>query len=225
MAERDDTDELPPVTEPLPPPHRPRPFADAAPTEAVPTEAITTEAISREAIPREAATPPPVTPEAPRRGRGSRRDRTGAGDASAEATVGSPTPATSDGATVAAEAPRPRFGPARRRALLWDAGWCLVTGMLLLVLWASDRPVAEFPEWVTLGVGVAVVAWAGILGAIAAGGVGRPATALVGMINLLAGGGAVAWGWFDLDVPTLAVVLAAQVAGFGIVQLLASVRR
>lgn len=74
-------------------------------------------------------------------------------------------------------------------------------------------------------VGVAVVLWAGILTAIAAGGVGRTATALVGLVNLLVGGGALLFGWFTLDVPALAVVVAAQVVAFGVAQLVASVRR
>lgn len=172
MAERDDTDELPAVTEVIAP------------------------------------VPPESTPRAPSR------------------SVEQPGVATDpEQAPVDGNIRPARFAGARRRALLWDAGYCVVSGIVLLVLWASDRPIESLPDWSTLVTGVVVVVWAGILTAIAAGGVGRTATALVGLMNLLVGGAAFGLGWFNTDVPALAVVVAAQVVGFGVVQLLASVRR
>lgn len=118
-----------------------------------------------------------------------------------------------------------RFAGARRRALLWNAGYCMVSGIVLLVLWAADRPVESLPDWSSLVSGLAVVVWAAVLVAIAAGGVGRTATALVGLINLVVGVVGVGLGWLYPEVNTLAVVVAAQVAVVGVVQLLASVRR
>lgn len=186
MAQRDNTDELPPVpTEPL----------------AAPTGGWRRDLAARE--------PTEVITAADDDGRVDPRD---------DAATGRVPDATPD--------PKPaRFAGARRRALLWDAGYCVVSGIVLLVLWASDRPVQGLPDWSSLVTGVAVVVWAGILAAVASGGVGRTATALVGLVNLLAGGIAFALGWFNTDIPTLGLVVAAQVVAFGVVQVMASVRR
>lgn len=135
-------------------------------------------------------------------------------------------PAATTGAAPPVPSERPaRFAGARRRALLWDAGYSLVSGLVLLVMYASDRPIESLPDWSSLVTGVLVVFWSGILAAIAAGGVGRSATLLVGLVNLLVGSAAFAFGWFATDVPSLAVVVAAQVIAIGLVQVLASVRR
>ena len=117
-----------------------------------------------------------------------------------------------------------RFASSRRRALLWDAGWCLVTGVVLLVLAAADRPVDYGPPWATMVAGGAGVAWAAVLAGAAAGGVSRAVTTLVGLVNLAVGVGGFVLGWATPAVPTLLVVLAAQVAGFGLLQLVASLR-
>lgn len=187
MAERDDTDELPPVPTPapVPPPDR---------TERVPTEDLATTRIPTD----EGAATPVEVPTRGRRGRA---------DASEQ------------------EERRGRFGPARRRSLMWNAGHGLVSGLLLLVLWAGDRPVDVLPDWASLAAGIAFVLWAGILAAAAAGGVGRTATALVAFLNLLVGGVVLTLGWLTVSIPTLVVVVAAQVVGIGVVQLLATVRR
>ncbi len=225
MPERDDTDELPPVTAPLPPPGggpaaRPEPPPTSDPD---PTEAITQGVPGGRSDPRDGASRD-RTEQPAETGRSAGRAGRSSGPTPAAGSGSRADPTSAAGATASAARPH-RFGPARRRALLWDAGWCAVTGLVLLVLWASDRPVAVLPDWASPVTGVAVVVWAGVLVAVAAGGVGRPATALVGAINLLVGSAIVAWGWLDLDVPTLVVVLAAQVVGFGLVQVLASVRR
>ncbi len=165
MADRDNTDELPAVTEVITPVDRRRGSRADAPGAA--TE--------------------PVTPSAP------------------------------DGPSG--------FARARRRALVWDAGYSIVSGLVLLVLYASDRPIESLPDWSSLVVGVAVVFWSGILAAIAAGGVGRAATALVGLVNIAFGAAVFTYGWFDTDIPALVVVVAAQVIGIGLVQLVASLRR
>ncbi len=135
-----------------------------------------------------------------------------------------PVPATEPVVPRAADGPT-RFARARRRALVWDAGYSIVSGLVLLVLYAADRPIESLPDWSSLVVGVTVVFWSGILAAIAAGGVGRAATALVGLLNIVFGSAALTYGWFDTDVPALVVVVAAQVVGIGLVQLVASLRR
>lgn len=112
---------------------------------------------------------------------------------------------------VATGARPARFASSRRRALL--------------VLAAADRPVDYGPTWATVVAGVVAILWAAVLAGAAAGGVSRATTTLVGLLNLGVGAGGFLLGWVRPDVPTLLLVLAAQVVGFGVLQLVASLRR
>lgn len=175
-----------------------------------------------------------VEPDESTRGRSGRRR--GADDA---ATVAIESDATKDGssATTVADATkdpdadptdhtRPaRFTATRRRTLLWESGYLAVSGTVLLVLWAAGRAIENAPDAAALAGGIMILVWAGILVGIAAGGVGRTPTALVGVINILVGVAGFTVGWFYESVPVMAMVLAAQIAAFGVAQLVASVRK
>lgn len=135
--------------------------------------------------------------------------------------AGTPAPAPDD----AAEDRPAKFAAARRRALLWNAGYTIVAGAVLMLLWGANRPLENFPDTFTLVAGIAALVWSGVLLGIASGGVGRTPTALVGLINVLAGLAGFALSWVDDSVPVLVLVLAAQVVGFGVVQWMTSIRR
>ncbi len=123
-------------------------------------------------------------------------------------------------------APGPaRFARARRGALLWNAGFSGVAAIILLVAWASGRAIDNAPDSTPLVLGVVLLVWTGILVGIAAGGVGRAPTIVVGVVNVIVGAIGMTLGWFNEGVPVLALVVAAQVTGFGIVQWVVSVRR
>lgn len=131
---------------------------------------------------------------------------------------------TTPGAPEPSERPA-RFAGARRRALLWNAGYAAVAGAVLLLLWGTGRPVDMLPDSVTLVGGIVALVWTGILVGIASGGVGRTPTALVGVVNVVVGLVGFAFGWMNDDVTVLVLVFAAQVAGFGVVQWTTTIRR
>lgn len=126
---------------------------------------------------------------------------------------------------AAAEDKPAKFAAARRRALLWNAGYTVVAGAVLLLLWGANRPVDNLPDSITLVAGITTLVWTGILVGIASGGVGRTPTALVGLVNVLMGLVGFAVGWVNEDVSVLVLVLAAQVVGLGVVQWMTSIRR
>jgi hypothetical protein len=119
----------------------------------------------------------------------------------------------------------PRFAGARRRALLWNAGWVVVAGAVLLLLWGTNRPIDGLPDTVTLVAGILSLVWAGILVGIASGGVGRTPTAIVGVVNVVVGLVGFTVGWINEDVSVVVLILAAQVAALGVVQWTTTIRR
>ena len=118
-----------------------------------------------------------------------------------------------------------RFARARRGALLWNAGYSGVAAIVLLVAWAAGRAIENAPDTTPLVLGVVLLVWSGVLVGIAAGGVGRTPTVVVGVVNVVIGAIGLTLGWFNEGVPVLALVVAAQVAGFGVVEWVVSVRR
>lgn len=152
--------------------------------------------------------------------------KVGSGDTKDGSSVIRDPDATKDSDADGTDHTRPaQFTGARRRTLLWESGYLAVSGMVLLVLWAAGRAIENAPDVAALAGGIVVLVWAGILVGIAAGGVGRTPTALVGVINILVGVAGFTVGWFNESVPVTAMVLAAQIAAFGVAQLVASVRK
>lgn len=118
-----------------------------------------------------------------------------------------------------------RFARARRGSLLWNAAYVGVAAVVLLLASVSGRVIDNAPDSTPLVLGIGLLLWTGILVGIAAGGVGRTPTTVVGVVNVVVGAIGFALAWFNEGVPILAMVIAAQVAGFGVVQWVTSIRR
>ncbi|MPZ52127.1 MAG: hypothetical protein GEU79_05245 [Acidimicrobiia bacterium] len=113
----------------------------------------------------------------------------------------------------------------RRQVLAWDAGFCILVGLTLLAGWMSDRPLDFVESWVTSAGGAATAVWGLILAYSAQGAGGRGTTAFFGLVNLAV---AVLLTRLIVDRAAeniLAWLLVVIVAGFAVVQFIASVRR